>query len=349
MTNTPTMNSNERPYKPSLIDRFTNWVDKLPIQVWVFYVSLGFLLILSQMLFLWLEGGLHARMLLPLIIFNGFAIPFILVLIHFLDNQAVTALNSMMPTLDMDELDYSKFQYMLSNMPSRGMAIAGLAVMVFFIIVEWLAIVPISYAALEQLPIFKMVYQVFDKSSAFLYGVFVYHTIRQLRLVNNINTNHIRINLFNLGPAQAFSRLTASTAVGLVVGVYVWMLINPELLTNLINFGVVGLITILAVAVFVWPLLGAHRLMEEEKGRMLHEIDLQFEVVFSKFNQRIRADDYSTIKHLNESITSLDIQHKRIKAIPTWPWKPETARFALSAIALPFILRILQFLVERAF
>jgi hypothetical protein len=68
-----------------------------------------------------------------------------------------------------------------------------------------------------------------DKSSAFLFGVFVYHTIQQLRLVNSINVNYIRINLFNLRPAQAFSKVTASTAVGLVAGVYGWLLINPEL------------------------------------------------------------------------------------------------------------------------
>ena len=44
-------------------------------------------------------------------------------------------------------------------------------------------------------------------------------SIRQLRLVNVINSNYVRISLFHLGPLQAFSKLTASTAVGLVIGV----------------------------------------------------------------------------------------------------------------------------------
>jgi len=108
MANTTTANCKERPYGPSWIDRFTNWVEKLPIRGWVFYVGLGFVLVLCQMLFLWLDGGLQAEVLLPVIIFNGLATPFLLALIHLLDNQAVTSLNSMRPTLEMTEPEFDK-------------------------------------------------------------------------------------------------------------------------------------------------------------------------------------------------------------------------------------------------
>jgi hypothetical protein len=87
--------------------------------------------------------------------------------------------------------------------------------------------------------------------------------------------------------------------------------------------------------------------MEAAKDKILHEIDLRSEAVFSKFNQGLRDDDYSAIDRLNGTITSLEIQYNRIKAIPTWPWKPETAQFVLTAIALPLVLAIIQFLVEQ--
>ena len=349
MTNARTVNSIEQPYKPSWIDRFTNWVERLPIPWWIFYVILGFVLILVQLLFLWLDGGLQVRVLLPIIIFNGMATPFVLALIHLFDDQAVTALNSMRPTLEMTESEFDQFQYKLANMPLGSPLIAGVIMVVVAILLDQFVIVPIRYAALEQLPVFRIVFHILDKSSAFLFGVFIYHTIRQLRLVNTINLHHIRIRLFNLGPAQVFSKLTASTAVGLVIGMYVWLLLNPELLANPISCGFVGSITVLAVVAFVWPLWGVHRLMEGEKEKTLNNINLQFEDVFAKFNQRIRDEDYSAIEKLNWTISSLEIQQKRIKAIPTWPWKPETARFALTAIALPLILRVLQFFVERTF
>jgi hypothetical protein len=127
------------------------------------------------------------------------------------------------------------------------------------------------------------------------------------------------------------------------------MLLNPELLADPISLGSVGTLTVLAVAVFVWPLWGVHRLVEMEKARALHEIDLRFEAVFAKFDQRLHDDDYAATERLNGTIASLEIQHQRISAIPTWPWRPETARFALGAIALPLILTIIQFLAVQAF
>ena len=345
-----TESNEERPYKPSWVDRFTNWVEKLPIPGWVFYVGLGLGLILIQVLFLWLDGGLTvAEVLIPVIIFNALLFPFVPALIHLLDDQAVTALNSMRPTLEMTEPEFDEFQYKLSNMPSRAPLIAGLATLVFLILTERLWMAPLRFAALEQLPIFAIVFHIIDKSPALLFGAFVYHTIRQLRLVNTINSNYIRISLFNLAPLQAFSKLTASTAVGLVVGIYGWMLINPELLADPISLGFTVSFTILAVAVFVWPLWGVHRLMAMEKTRALREIDRCFEAVFSEFNQLVHDDEYAATETLNGTIASLEVQHRRISAIPTWPWRPETARFALGAIALPLILTILQFLAIQAF
>lgn len=344
-----TADSKERPYKPSWVDRFTDWVEKLPIPGWVFYVGLGLGLILIQALFLWLDGGLGAaEVLLPIIIFNGLSIPFLLALMHLLDDQAVTALDSMRPALEMTEPEYDKFSYLLSNMPSRPTLMAGLATLVSYVLTELLWIAPARFAALETMPMFATVFHIVDKSPAFLFGAFFYHTVRQLRLVNTIASNYARISVFDFGPLQAFSRLTATTAVGLMFGLVGWMLINPDLLADPVGLGLSGAYAVLATAVFVWPLWGVHRLMEVEKGRALQEVDLGFEAVFVKFNQLVQEDDYAATEGLNGTIASLEIQHKRISAVPTWPWSPETARIVLTAIALPLILMILQFFVLRA-
>jgi hypothetical protein len=349
MTNTTTVMGQERPYEPSWIDRFKKWVENLPVRAWIFYVVSGLVLIAVQILFLGLEGGLPAVEILPVIIFNGLFTPFLLGLMHFLDKQAVAALNAMRPTLDMTAPQLDRFRYMLAHMPGRAALASGLIMLVMAVLMERLWVTPIRYAALEQLPLFTIVFHIIDKSSAFLFGVLIYHTIRQLRLVNAINAQYIRLNLFNLGPLRAFSRLTASTAVGLLVGVYGWLLINPELLADPLILGLAGFITITAVAVFAWPLVGVHRLMELEKERMLQALDQHFEAAFAQFDQGLRGGDTPLIEKLNGMIASLEIQHRKISAIPTWPWQPETARLVLSAIALPLILTILQFLAVRAF
>jgi hypothetical protein len=336
-----------RPYQPSWIDHFTDWVETLPMRKWLFYVSVVFVLILIQMLFLWLDGGLPLGALLPAIVFNALMIPYSLALIHLLDNQAVTALHSMRPALAITEPEFDDLQYKLSTMRSRPALVVGLTLVVLLILTERWGTVPARYAALDDLPVFTIVYHAIDKSIAFVYGPFIYHAIAQLRLVYAIYSSHTRINLFDLKPLYAFSRLTASTAAGLAIPVYGWMLINPELLTNPLSLGLTVAFTILGVAAFVWPLLGAHRLMEKEKERLLHDIDLQFEAVFSTLNQRIRDGAFSATDQLNGTIASLEIQHRKIKSIPTWPWRPETARFVLTALALPPALRIIQALVER--
>jgi hypothetical protein len=126
------------------------------------------------------------------------------------------------------------------------------------------------------------------------------------------------------------------------------MLINPDLLANPASVAFSAGFAILGVVVFVWPLLNVHRRLETEKGKRLRELNDRFEGVFAEFNLRLQSADYAAADRLNGTITSLDIQHKRISAIPTWPWKPETARIALTAIALPLMLMILQYFVLQA-
>jgi hypothetical protein len=220
--------------------------------------------------------------------------------------------------------------------------------MLITIVTPLVSTAPIRYAALEQLPVFAVVFHIIDKISAFFFGVVLYHTIRQLRLVNSINSKLVRVNLFHRSPLQAFAKLTASTAVGLLAFLYGWMFINPELLRDPLLLGYTLIFTILAISVFVWPLWGIHKLMQVEKVRALREIDIQFEALFSKFNRLIQDQSFAEAESLNATISTLDIQRKMISDIPTWPWSSETARIALTAIALPLILMIIQFFVLQA-
>ena len=41
MEYTAAASSKERPYRPSIFDRFTDWVASLPVRAWIFYVGLG--------------------------------------------------------------------------------------------------------------------------------------------------------------------------------------------------------------------------------------------------------------------------------------------------------------------
>jgi hypothetical protein len=338
-----------RPFRAGWIDRFNRWVANLPVPAWIFFVAFGFALLGVQVLLHWLDRGLNDMELLPIIIFNGFFTPFLLALLLVLDEQAVSALDAMRPVLATNESEFAHYRYRLSNMPAGAALIAGLALLVMVVILEQLGRAPIRYGALEQLPIFAIPFHIIDKSSAFLFGVFVYHTVRQLYLVQRITAHHLRVSLFDREPQQAFARLTASTAVGLVVGVYAWMLLNPELLTDPVSMGFVAAITLMAVVAFVLPLLGVHRHLAIAKHRMLHALDLHFESASSEFEERLQHDDYPAVEQLGEMLATLGVQRQWIEGIPTWPWRPRTARFVFTAIATPSVLASLRFLFEQVF
>ena len=148
---TAAVDSKGPPYEPSWVDRFIRWVEKLPLPSWISYAGFGFALVLCQILFLWLDGGLvKAEELLPVILFNGFAVPVLLALIHLLDRQAVTALASVKPALELTEPEFRRLRYKLSNMPMWAVLISGLVLLVSYILMERLWNAPIRFAALEE-------------------------------------------------------------------------------------------------------------------------------------------------------------------------------------------------------
>lgn len=338
--------SKELPFKRSWIDRFNEWVEELPVHAWIFYAVFGIVLILVQILFLWFDSGMHAEQLLLVIIFNALAVPYLLALINLLDKQALTAMYAMRPVLDMTEQDFDSYKYELVNMPFLAPLLVGAVLAAITILTPFVATEPFRYAALEQLPVFAVVFHIVDTSSAFFFGVLLYHTIRQLYLVNLINANYIRISLLDLRPVHAFSKLSASTALGLVMFVYLWMFINPELLMDPVIMVYAALFTILAVSVFIWPLRSVHKLLESEKEGALQKNDRLFDAVLPQFNQYICDGNFAAAEKLNGTITSLEIQHQRITAVPTWPWRSETARVILTAVAFPLMLMMLRFLMQ---
>lgn len=331
------------------LDRFTNWDEGPAMRVWIRYAGIALVLILIQVLFLWAEDGLQARALLPVILFNGLFTPFLLALISLLDHQAVAAVQTMKPELAMTEKEFNRYEYRLAHMHPWRVWAAGLTVFILVVLMESLWITPNRYNPLGQLPVFTIVFQVIDKSSAFLFGVFLYHTVRQLLFVNTLLSKHVRINLFQCAPLQAFSKLTASTAIGLVVGVYGWVFINPDLVADPAIIGFAAITTLLAVSVFVLPLYGTHRRMKAARERALQALDLRFESIFGRFNHHFEAGAFDEMENLNGMISSLEIQYRKVKEVPTWPWRIESAQFVLTAVALPLFLAIMQVLFEQVF
>jgi hypothetical protein len=206
---------------------------------------------------------------------------------------------------------------------------------------------PTSFDQVAHSPASAIVIYAMYMLTWWVVSALVYHTIHQLQAINQIYVNHTRINLYRTSPLYAFSRVTALTAVGLIVPTYFWLAINPSLLLNPIALTITLPISGLALIVFIWPLLGIHRLLVEEKTRLRGEAALRFEAAIAELHQCVDSGNLEGMDDLNKAIDSLEIERKALQEIPTWPWQPETVRLLVTALALPLGLWIIQFILQR--
>jgi len=331
--------SEAQEYAPSWVDRLTDWVAQLPGPSWGYYAGLGLALLLVQALVLWVEGPFPVGTFFPVQLFMAGLVGYFLALFEYLDNRAAAALTTLRPALKAAEEEYGRLRYQLTMLPARPTLLASVVTLFIATVLDNLPGAPSSFEALAaDSPTSAALAYFIYLITWCMFGAFIYHTIRQMRLINRIYTRHTRINLFRMGPLYAFSGLSALMAVGLTVPPYGFMAINQEILYDPRSVGVVFLVTVLAAVTFAWPLLGIHRLLVKEKERLLEESSRRLEATIVDLHQRVDSAELEGMMDLNMAIASLQIEQQALSRIPTWPWEPETVRLLITALVLPLVL-----------
>ena len=148
------------------------------------------------------------------------------------------------------------------------------------------------------------------------------------------------------GPLYGFSSVTALTAAILALATYGWTALNPDNLTNLYSIAVIGLITVLALVVFAWPLLGTRRILNKEKSQRLDAVSLRVEAVFDEIHQCVDNEESEKLDELARILSVLETERTTLNRISTWPWTRDALRSLATALALPLLLWIIQFVVQ---
>lgn len=339
--------SKQQAYAPSWVDRFTDWVAQRPGPPWLVYLGIGLLLLVVQAAALWLEGAYSIGTLPPLSLFFAAVMPFFLAQFHLLDNTAGAALATLQPILEVSEEEYSELCYRLTVLPARPTLLAGLATLITSILLDVFWASPVDPDAMATSPISTVLVYLVYKIVWWTFGALAYHAVHQLRWINRILTVHTRINLFQMRPVYAFSKLTALTAVGLAIPTYGYFVGGSGALLDPIVLVQFLLILALAIAVFFWPLLGIHRLLAREKERLLGEANLRFEAALVELHRLLDNGKLEGMTGLNVAMANLEMEQNALKRISTWPWEPETVSFLVGALALPLGLWLLQFVLQR--
>jgi hypothetical protein len=336
-------------YSPSWIDRLTDWIEKLPGSSWFYYLGLALVILLLQATVMWIEGAAPPGTIFQFQIFFAGVLAFFLALFFYLDKWAGSALEKLKPELMVGEEKYRELHFQLTTLP-MGLTILASVILIGLNFISELITGPYIPEVFVSYQISGYLIRVIYLVCWILFGAFMYHTIHQLMMINNIYTKHTDINLFRMRPLYAFSNLSAFTAGSFAVIIYGFIAVNPGVELNdpvILVWILVFIVT--ALVTFVWPQLGMHRLQVAEQERLLDEAYMRMEKSVARLHQQVDDGELKDMEDLNFAIASLDIEVNSIRSVRTWPWEPETLQILVTALALPLGLWFIQLILERLF
>jgi hypothetical protein len=340
--------SAEVPFLPSWIDRLIARIERLPGPAWLYYVAGALVMGVTANGFFWLDGSLPVGSMDPILTFFGIIIVYWLGLYQYLTGVGSRALQAFRPLLDADDSEIARMDYELETLPRR---LGWLALFVGF----GLAIVmelgdPAPFG--DLIPRTVLPYVVDIAATGFLVCTFlcvVIRSVRQLRMVRNLHERATNINLLKLGPAHAFSALTARTAIGLIL-IPLLGLLDPTAtvytataLNALLTIGTM----LVAIAVFALPIMGIRDQIEKEKQRTLDETSDLIQMTSDGLHSQVGNRDYGDLKGVDIAIKALIRERELIARIPTWPWDTTTMRGFASTLMLPVLVWVVTRVLGR--
>jgi hypothetical protein len=327
--------------RPTLIDRLIHLPERLPGPTLIWLLVLGVVLVIVANVVIWLAGdkpygAIETSTVAP-VIFTVYSISLVL----YLDWIARSAFVQFQPALR-DDSEPRAWQARLTSIPSRP-AFAAIALLELVITLGYFSD-PRTQAAWDLVaPSVRVVTLIEYWTAVAALAVLIVHTIRQLRAVSQLHAAAKAVDLFEPGPLTAFSRLTAATAVGILV------IAVPFTFPLEINFALANAIgfMLLAGASFVLPLNGFHGRLAIERQRLLHEVNGRLRAVTGRLHSDIDRDDLSQATKLRDSLTGLIAERDLILKLSTWPWSTTTFRGIASALLLPILIFVITRLIDQ--
>jgi hypothetical protein len=267
--------------------------------------------------------------------------------LHLLQRVAGSSFQAFRQALDADEQEYARLRFELTTIPAAGALLAtGIGLLAAAVAVSFdpsLLTEGSTTSAAARITIVIVIYW-----AVVLTPILLYNTVRQLRLVTRIHRMATRIDLFQPQPLYAFSALSASAGVGLLLFNYYSAVTDPTTFTNPVWYAVFGASVIVAAAFFVLPLYGMHRRIAEERGRLVAEANERLRMTIADLHRQVDLHDLAEADTVNKTMSSLALERQILDKMPTWPWQPDAFRGFITALVLPIALWLITRILERA-
>jgi hypothetical protein len=333
------------PYPPSFVDRLTDWVDRLPIPWWLFYVMLAAAWSGIVAVVLWQTGVYAAVGFHPMQIWLPTLAAYLLGLIHGLDRVAASAMQRFRPAFRGDGSQFAAAVYRITTLPARPTLIFTIVVTVITIPLGQYEMSMVQTGGLERVP------AVFLAVLAVLYVAsypFFYHVWHQLREIHRLHRDWSIVRVTGLRPLYALSRISALTALGIILNNYGWYLAQPGAdPNNPVFLGETLFAFVIVLVAFVWPLWTAHRRIAEAKEQAQGDLAARKQSTREQLHQAGGAGRLERVDPLHKTLAALQAESDELAKVPTWPWAPGTLRNLVGAVLVPMALWLLQFGLQK--
>ena len=332
-----------RPYAPSWLNVVMDGIRRLPVPAWLVYLILGLLLGLGRTVVGWADGSYPVGTFFHVHVLDGLFPLYFIFVIHYLDDLSGRALLDYRSKLT-GEATYEQLRYRLTTMPAAWTLVVSLLGFALGAVYTQLFLSPtdIQLSKYFTSPTSVVLDTVLSGLSGLMMVMFAWHTIRQLRMISRIYTRHTTVSIFDIGALYALSRVTALTAVALLLFSYVYIAFYVSgQIYSVSNAIVLGLILLVAALTFVVPLWGAHRLLQKEKGQRLGDVGRHIEAAANTLHSRVDMVEYSDeVDHIHNALDGLVAERDVVAKASTWPWEPEAVRAVITAVLLPIFIWI---------
>ena len=312
-----------------LIDRLLALINRFPGPAALTYLLIGVGLVLVAHLIFWASATLPVGTVSTNVLMPSLAIAWFGWLLHTLNRVARQAFDEFTPALG-DPPAEDGYRWELTSIRDRDAVLAGIATLVVIAVMYY----GFVRQTIVQLPVeIETVAAPLWGVTGFVLGIVVWHTIKQLRLVSHLSEVAREVDIFKPAPINAFSRLTAVSALGLIAFVVAYMLYTPDQPPAY----VVQEIALLAIAVasFVLPLRVMNSRLVTEKKRLLGDAQERLKTVLSRVHKALDTNDLGIAEQLNHQLTSVRGEIDVLDRLRTWPWSTATIRGFITALLLP--------------
>lgn len=333
-----------QPFKPYWTSRFFDWIEGLPTPPWSFYLAIFLASGLLSSFYMWATGATPWGEFQAIIMLTGYWSVETLAFNHYLARASKSAFDEFAPLLqaEPDELARRRFEFShLPRWPTILWGVVGIGFAVFMTTYQSEILVPFERPFLIEA--FSWI-----PSGLFLFE-FIYRLIYQLSHVQRLYAAIPEIDLLGLGSVHALAGFSARAGILILLFIYLnpSFIYAPDILNDPVFFVVGTLMSALAIAAFILPLVEIRRRLVSEKERLQGEIGSYIETSRRRLQHRIDDDDYEHVAELRHAVRAFIDLDAKIDSISVWPWSAGTLRGFLSAILLPIILWLTQQVLAR--